>query len=114
MTPYPSATHKIRSPHMSAAVYVTIVNDPDYSKIVYVGVHSKDLTQYQGVSGILSLLNHILETSEEFPTQAIKELLDNHDPGGSYFIKGGKQVNSLIHHIGELLKTHCKVLGIEI
>jgi len=108
-------TYKIRPPIIDEAVYITI-NDADVDGVtrpVEVFINSKDMKNFPWISCVTRLLSAQLRQNGKFPNFIINELLETYDPSGGYFVPGsGIKVNSIVGHIGLVIKKHCENLDI--
>lgn len=109
------ATYKIKPPIIDEAVYITI-NDAKIDgaiRPIEIFINSKNMKNFPWISCVTRLLSAQLRQGGEFPSFVIDELLDTYDPSGGYFIpKTSIKVNSIVAHIGYVLKTHCENLGL--
>ena len=105
-------TYKLKPPIIDEAVYVTI-NDAEINgtmRPVELFINSKNMASFQWISLITRLLSAHMRVAEEFPIFIVDEMMDTYDPHGSYFIPGsGVKVNSIVAHIGWVLKQHTPV-----
>lgn len=110
------STYKISPPVMDDSIYITITDAefPDGSiRPVELFIVSKDMQSFQWISLISRLVSALFRQPGPFPSYAIDEFLETYDPHGSYFIPGGKgQVNSIVAHIGVIIREHCANLGL--
>jgi hypothetical protein len=109
-------TYKLKPPIIDESVYVTI-NDAEIGgamRPVEVFINSKNMQSFQWISLITRLLSAHMRTAEEFPVFVIDEMLETYDPHGGYMIPKtqGVRVNSIVAHIGWVLKQHCIELGV--
>ena len=108
-------TYKIRPPTINEAVYVTI-NDMEINKQIQpieTFINSKEMKSFQWISCVTRLLSAQLRQDKEFPSFVIDELIDTYDPTGGYYIpKTQIWCNSIVAHIGYVLKWHCEDLGL--
>lgn len=111
-----NTTYKLRSPHFTEAVYVTISDEEidGEKRPVEIFLNSKDMKNYQWVSCMTRLVSRQLRYAPKFPVFVVEELCETFDPSqGGYYIPGtGEWVNSFIAHIGWTLKLHSTTLGL--
>ena len=108
-------TYKLKPPIIEEAIYVTI-NDADVGgqvRPVEVFINSKNMASFQWISLITRLVSAHMREDREFPAFIIDEMVDTYSPGGFYFIPGtGIRVESIVAHIGIVLRGHCIDLGL--
>ena len=110
------ATYKIKPPTIDDAVYITINNEEIDGKLrpIELFINSKNMQSFQWVSCVTRLLSAEFRRKGDFPSFVIDEMLETYDPQGGYVIpkSNGVKANSIVAHIGWVLKRHCIELGL--
>lgn len=104
-----SDTYKISPPEMEESIYITIANDGDRPRELF--INSKHMNSFQWISYMTRSISSRLKRGED-TVQIIKELKETYDTGGGYIIpkSRGKKANSVVGHIGIVFEEHCKML----
>ena len=109
-------TYKLKPPIIEEAIYLTINSAEVRGQLrpVELFINSKNMESFQWISLITRLVSAHMRTADEFPHFVIDEMLETYDPHGGYFIPGsGLKANSIVAHIGHILREHCRGLGVE-
>lgn len=103
INPQPSKTYKFRTLTSDKALYFTIVGDPD--PIAFF-INSKEMKSFQWISALMISYTRMYLSGVSIES-IIEDMKLTFDPKGKYFIDGsGKEVNSLVHHLGLIIETH--------
>lgn len=100
----PSTTYKLRAPGASDhAIYFTIAGKP----IQALFVNSKEMQSFQWISALMTAYTRQLKAGVHIDS-IVRDMTDTFDPNGSYIIPdgSGRQVNSIVHHLGIILEGH--------
>lgn len=105
-----SRTYKLKASNLDASIYFTIVYGD--SSIDAMFVNSKEMSSFQWVTALMTAYTKLMKAGCPVE-QIIKDMEETFDPNGSYLVFGkkdddGNQVtaNSIIHHLGMILKEH--------
>lgn len=101
--PTPSFTYKLKAPGISVhAIYLTIVGGGEPEAFF---VNSKEMESFQWITALMT--SYSRQMSAGVPIEEIiTDMKGTFDPNGSYFIEGGAQVHSVVHHLGLVLERH--------
>jgi|TARA_Y100000310_G_scaffold173688_1_gene173825 hypothetical protein len=106
----PSKTYKLRlpddiSPH---AIYFTIVG---HSDPMWMFVNSKSMDSFQWVTALMTSYSRQIKADVPI-REIINQMKETFSPNGRYVIPdgSGREVPSLIHHLGLVLEEHCATL----
>lgn len=110
------STYKI-SPVGSAALYITI-NDivlnegtpHEVRRPFEIFINSKDTSAFQWIIALTRMISAVFRKGGDI-TFISEELRSVFDPQGGYFVPGGSRVNSVVGHIGTVIDTHMRKLG---
>ena len=100
------ATYKLNSPGISDhAAYFTIAGNPP--ELFF--LNSKEMDSFQWIVALMTSYTRQLRAGVDIKT-IIEDMKRTFDPGGSYIIPDGtgRQVNSVVHHLGLILEQHIK------
>lgn len=122
----PSRTYKLRAPGITDfAIYFTVVGESTPEAFF---INSKELDSFQWITSLMTsyhrrVKQHIDNTSMIGPIntniikrsrlqEIIKDMKETFDPNGSYIIPDGtgREVHSVVHHLGLILEYHCKMI----
>jgi len=97
-------TYKLRAPGISEhAAYFTIAGNPP--ELFF--LNSKEMESFQWIVALMTSYTRQLRVGIDIKT-IIEDMKRTFDPGGAYIIPdgSGRQVNSLVHHLGLILEQH--------
>ena len=104
-----SRTYKLKppddiSPH---AIYFTIVGRPP----VWMFVNCKSMDSFQWVTALMTSYSRQIKADVPID-EIINQMKETFAPNGRYIIPdgSGREVPSLIHHLGLVLESHCETL----
>lgn len=102
----PNATYKIVTPLSEHAIYFTIVGVPD--PIAFF-INSKEMESFQWITALMTSYSKQLKAGIELK-HIIYDMKNTFDPSGSYIIPdgSGREVNSIVHHLGLTIEQHSK------
>lgn len=106
--PTPDRTYKLEAPGVSEhAIYFTIVGEPDP---VAFFIDSKEVSSFQWVTALMTSYSRQLKAGIPI-ADIVKDMCSTFDPNGRYVIPdgSGREVNSVVHHLGLALERHVKV-----
>lgn len=102
----PSKTYKLRAPEMTVhAIYFTIAGDMFF-------INSKEMESFQWISALMTSYSRQLKAGTDV-VNVIKDMKETFDPNGKYNVPdgSGREVNSLVHHLGLILEEHHDLQG---
>ena len=124
----PSRTYKLRAPGISDhALYFTVVGESTPEAFF---INSKELESFQWITSLMTsyhrrVKQYVDNTSMIGPIdtniikrsrlqEIINDMKETFDPNGSYIIPDGtgREVHSVVHHLGLILENHCKTIPI--
>lgn len=109
-------TYKIKPPVRDAAIYITINNAEIDGQLrpVELFINSKDMPHLAWSNSVSRIVSGVLQAPGPFQAWVLDELLQSFDVDGGYIIPGskGQRANSVVAHIGMVLMTHCRGLGL--
>ena len=107
-----SSTYKFRVPESDRAVYLTIVDSGDRTKVKSIFVNSSEMSSFQWVTALMTSYSRQIRSGEKVES-IIQDMKESFDPNGGYTVPGKKdalgnqlEVRSIVHHIGILLEEH--------
>ena len=105
--PKPSFTYKLKAPGISEhAIYLTVVGGGEPEAFF---VNSKAMESFQWITALMT--SYSRQMSAGVPIEEIiTDMKGTFDPNGSYFIDGGAQVHSVVHHMGLILEQHMEYI----
>jgi len=99
-------TFKIKTPHCSHALYLTINNiskDNGANAPFEMFIQTKDMESYMWINALTRMVSLLLRSN--IPVEEIvKELKFVFDPRGGYYKKGGLFMSSIVAEIGSILE----------
>jgi len=103
---YPGKTYKIKVPEniSSHSAYFTIAGEPNPQIFFF---NSKEMNSFQWITKCMTDMSRLIEAGVPIGN-IINDMKETFDPGGSYIIPDGtgRQVNSVVHHLGLILEQH--------
>ena len=111
----PAKRYRLRSPIHSGSLYMFVVDAEVDGQLrpVEVFFEAKSMESYPWIKFNARLISALLRQPGKFPAFIIDVMIQTKAPNGNYFIPGGGgQVESIVHHAGEVLKQHCVALGL--
>ena len=109
--PRDSKTYKLRAPEITEhAIYFTIV-DGDSGPVAFF-VNSKEVKTFEWVSALMTSYSRQIKAGVPV-TDLITDMKETFDPKGKYIVPDGtgREVNSLVHHLGLVLEGHVFNIG---
>lgn len=107
VTPESSRTYKLSAPTIIGdhALYFTIVGGGTPTKMF---INCKKVDDFQYLTPLMVAYTRQLKNGVPVDS-VVHDMCETFDPRGSYFIPdgSGREVNSLIHHLGLVLRQHC-------
>lgn len=101
----PSRTYKMRVPGEEEQVaYFTIVGENTPEAFF---VNSKSMANFQWITALMT--SYSRQIAHGVPIDSIlDDMINTFDPKGKYIIPdgSGRQANSIVHHLGLILKSH--------
>lgn len=107
--------YRLKSPLYDSSLYMIVMDAEVNGELrpVEVFFESKNMESYSWIKFTARMVSALLRQPGPFPTYIIDEMEQTSAPNGSYFLpKGGGKVESIVHHIGKVLKQHCMELGL--
>jgi len=103
-----SKTYKLRAPDNVSrhAIYFTIVGDRGPERFF---VNSKEMESFQWIIALMTSYSRQIGAGVHV-NEIIRDMKGTFDPNGAYFIPdgSGREVNSLVHHLGLILEEHTR------
>lgn len=107
--------YRLKSPIYESSLYMIVMNAEIDGQLrpVEVFFESKNMESYSWIKFTARMVSALFRQPGPFPAFIIDEMCQTSAPNGSYFLpKGGGQVESIVHHVGVVLRDHCAALGL--
>jgi hypothetical protein len=111
------STYKIKTPLSEHALYVTvndIILNPgtehEVRRPFEIFINSKSMDHFQWIVALTRIISAVFRKGGDV-TFLVEELHSVFDPRGGYFKKGGRFMPSLVAEIGDVLKSHLRMIG---
>lgn len=105
----PSRTYKIRPPIYADALYFTVVGEENPEAFFF---NSKSMESFQWIIQTMSSMSRRIELGDSMEN-IIRDMKGQIDPNGGYVIPdgSGREVKSVVHHLGLVLERHIEDVG---
>lgn len=105
MTPLNSKTYKFKHRDSNHAVYLTLVFEGN--QVTSIFVNSKEMIAFQWITALMTSYSRQLRSGTPL-SEIIADMKETFDPNGAYHLEdgSGREVNSVLHHIGLIIEDN--------